>query len=105
MNEFLKSLLSLSTIIENKTKQNEYENVEQIRFEIGEYKFQLFCVYHSITITVWSGNNFNVFVFVFNKENKIGEAEIKEAEKFFNIVHLPPDLIIQELNKIGVKEL
>lgn len=103
MNEFLKSLLNLSIIIENKIKQN--EDVQQIKFTIGKYKFQLFCIYNSITITVWSGNNFNVFVFMFNKENKIGEAEIKEVKNFFNVVHLPPNLIEQELNKIGIKEL
>ena len=98
--EFLKILLSLTKIADSKKK----DEMMIYKFNIQKYKFSIFCVYSSSTINIWCGNNFNVFVFLF-KDGEFGEGEIKEGEKFFNIIHLPPDLVINELNKIGVKEL
>ena len=98
--EFLKSLLCLSKIAD---KQKDDE-MKTFKFNIEKYKFTIFCIYQSCTVNVWWGNNFNVFIFVF-KDDKIDENEINAGKKLFNVIHLPPNLVTQELNKIGVKEL
>ena len=100
--EFLRVLASLSDIAERKEKQYEGEMIK-FEFSINEFKFNLFCVYNSVTVNIWWNNNFNIFVFMIG--DQFEETNIKEAEKLFDIIRLPPNLVIGELNKIGVKEL
>lgn len=102
-NELLNALCNISIISETKEKKNGDE-IFKYRFSINNISLTIFFVYESAVINIWKGNNFDTFVFIF-KNGSWGANEIKEIEKFISTTHLPPNLIIQEINKIGVKEL
>ena len=101
--EILQLLLTLSNISNKKSKEYP-EEMTKYQFKIREYNFTLYFIYNSLTINIWHGSNFHIFVFIFHDEkHKI--TNDKEIKKFLNIVHISPDLIINELNKIGVNEI
>ena len=102
INDFLKGISNLSSISDKKKGEN-YENVGRFNFNIEGYKFSIYCIYKTACINVWHGDNLNVFAFVFDIQN--GRKDFEEAEKFFKVIHLPPNLIINELTRIGVNEL
>ena len=101
--EILNALCGLSNIMDKKNNKDD-QTVIQKHFIINGYEFQLNFIYQSIVINIWHGNNYDVFVFKF-ENGKYGDREIEEIKKMKSSIHLPPNLIIQELNKIGVKEL
>ena len=102
--ELLTILKSISKIADSKKKEYEDE-MEQFRFNINECSFAVYCIYGTVTVNVWERNNFHIFVFIFSDDGESDGKNVKEAEKLFNSIRLPPDLIIGELNKIGVSEL
>ena len=101
--ELLKCLLTLSRIFKDACK--EFDGiVHQEEFYLCRCKFTLFFVYDSITINVNAGCNFKSFLLEF-EDDKYGEEERKIARMILSLPGLPPDLLIQKLNQIGVKEL
>ncbi len=101
--ELLNALCNIS-IISDKNEKNHNDEVSKYRFTIEGSSLTIFFVYGSAVVNVWKGNNFDAFIFIF-KNGRWGENEVKEMEKFISSTRLPPNLIIQELNQIGVKEL
>ncbi len=102
--DVLDSLLALSKKITNQTNKD-HELFYEEYFYIQGYKITCYFVYESVTVNIKKGCNLKSYIFEFNG-GKYGEKEKNKIESIFNLnPDLPPDLIIQELNKIGVKEL
>ena len=101
--ELLNALCNISIISGMKEKKDSDE-IFKCHFSINDISLTIFFAYESAVINIWKGNNFDAFMFLF-KNGRWSENEIKEMEKFISSTRLPPNLIIQELNQIGDKEL
>ena len=101
--EFLKCLLTLNRIFKNSPK--DYDGiVHSEEFNICNYRFTLFFIYDSVTVNIKFGCNFRSYMIEFKNE-KFGDEEKKIARIILSLPDLPPDMIINKLNQIGVKEL
>jgi len=101
-NELLNSLLTLNKIIKN--LKDDDNSIHESTFHINRYKITLYFIYESVTINIRRGCTLHSYVLEF-KDGKYGEEEIKKIKLISSLPDLPTDLIIRELNKIGVKEL
>lgn len=101
-NELLNSLLALNKIIKN--LKDDDNSIHESTFYINRYKITLYFIYESVVINIRRGCTLNSYILEF-KNNRYGEEEVKKIKLISSLPDLPPDLIIQELNKIGVNEL
>lgn len=95
-------LRSLSILFERGRDDGDEEFVHSRRLVIEKYRINLNFYYNSVAIVVSYDSNFNVFFIACGEEK---EADIEVVKRMLSIIDLPPNLLIQKLNQIGINEL
>ena len=104
--KILEILRSLCYIFQRKKSKNDDDYYfDQNSFVLYQYKIKLNFIYNSVSVVITYNNTFNVIIFHFNGRDEFGIENVRSVQSLLSIIDLPPDLIINKLTQIGVKEV